>query len=188
MKTRLLICAEDGARPRASRVAPAQGGGRALSGGAHRTLVAIFALILATPVQALTAMDCDRTTHISHGGEADHMDLGEGRVMWRDWWSQEGTATDFTIADCASGEALSFRTAEERMNKRLPFDRTAKALRRVEDAHAGARVFATLPRIADALENIARDIEITTLQVEPCACAALYPDLQGTKTKFVLEG
>jgi len=151
-------------------------------------LLAFALLGLAAPVQALTAADCDRTTHISHGGEADHMDLGEGRVMWRDWWSQEGVATDFTIADCASGEALSFRTAEERMNKRLPFDRTAKALRVVDQIHSGARVFATLPRLADALAPIARDVALEALTEEPCACAAFYAELRGDKIAFVLDG
>ena len=63
-------------------------------------------LLLTGPAQALDLAQCDRVTHVSHGGEDMHRDLGEGRVMWRDWWSQEGTATDYIIEDCGTGEAL----------------------------------------------------------------------------------
>ena len=154
----------------------------------------LFALWLAvgcsaaTCVSALTLTDCDRTTHISHGGETAHVDLGQGRVMWRDWWSQEGTATSFSIVDCAPGTALTFRTAEENMGDRLPFDRTDKALAIVDRHEAGARAFATFERMAADLDGIARDIEIKTLDAEPCACAVLYPDARGDKTEFKLAG
>ena len=147
---------------------------------------AVAAVVLVGPASAVTLTDCDRTTHISHGGEADHMDLGQGRVMWRDWWSQEGTATSFTLVDCAPGAALSFRTQEENMGNRLPFDRTDKALAVIERHEKGARAFATFERMAADLDGIARDIDIKTLDAEPCACAALYPDARGEKTEFVL--
>ncbi|MEP6196961.1 MAG: hypothetical protein ABJ162_01025 [Erythrobacter sp.] len=137
---------------------------------------------------ALTLADCERTTHISHGGEADHVDLGEERVMWRDWWSQEGTATSFAIVDCTPGTALTFRSQEENMGARLPFDRTDKALAIIARHQDGARVFATFDRIAADLDGIARDITITTLEAEPCACAALYPEARGDKTEFMLAG
>ena len=153
-----------------------------------RMVAYLLALTAACSAQALTLADCDRTTHISHGGETAHVDLGDGRVMWADWWSQEGTATDIVIVDCAPGAALRFRTAEERMSNRAPFDKTDKALAIVAEQENGARVFATLPRIADALEPVARDITLTTLTDEPCACAAAYADLRGDKTAFRLDG
>ncbi len=152
----------------------------------HMTTLALT--LCAFEANAVALPDCARTTHISHGGEADHRDLGDGRVMWRDWWSQEGTATSFSIVDCAPGQALMFRTAEENMGPRLPFDRTDKALRIVDRHENGARVFATFERIATDLQTIARDIEIKTLDAEPCACAALYPDDRGDKTEFKLRG
>lgn len=148
-------------------------------------LAAVVAM-LGGEAMALTLTDCDRTTHISHGGEADHVDLGMGRVMWRDWWSQEGTATSFTPVDCAPGTALTFRTQEENMGNRLPFDRTDKALDVIDRHENGARAFATFDRIAADLGAIARDIEVTTLDAEPCACAALYPNAWGDKTEFML--
>ncbi|WP_420013716.1 hypothetical protein [Tateyamaria sp.] len=146
------------------------------------------ALVLSGPVSAVNLTDCDRTTHISHGGEADHVDMGEGRVMWRDWWSQEGTSTSFALVDCAPGKALRFRSQEENMSARLPFDRTKKALAIIDRHEAGARTFATFDRMAADLEGIAKDIELTTLTAEPCACAALYPNARGDKTEFVLGG
>ena len=143
---------------------------------------------LAAPAQALTLGDCTRVTHISHGGEADHVDLGEGRVMWRDWWSQEGASTDFNIVDCAPGDVLRFRTAEENMNARPPFDRTEDAMGIVARHETGSRVFATLDRMADDLKKIARDVTVEMVNEENCACAALYPDARGEKMEFRLEG
>ncbi|WP_299653938.1 hypothetical protein [uncultured Tateyamaria sp.] len=148
--------------------------------------LAVVVAMMGGEAVALTLTDCDRTTHISHGGEADHIDLGQGRVMWRDWWSQEGTATSFTLVDCAPGTALTFRTQEEDMGNRLPYDRTEKALAVIERHENGARAFATFDRMAADLDGIARDVEITTLDAEPCACAALYPDARGEKTEFML--
>ena len=153
-----------------------------------RVAAYLLAFAAAGSAQALALSECDRTTHISHGGETAHMDLGEGRVMWTDWWSQEGTATDIMIVDCAPGNALRFRTAEDRMTTRSTFDKTDKALAIIAQQEDGARVFATLPRIADALKPVARDIALTTLTEEPCACAALYSDLRGDKTAFELGG
>ena len=141
---------------------------------------------LAAPAQALTLGDCTRVTHISHGGEADHVDLGVGRVMWRDWWSQEGSSTDFRIVDCAPGRVLSFRTAEENMNARAPFNRTDDAMEIIARHESGARVFATLERMAGDLKEIARDVTVSMNTNETCACAALYPVLRGNKKEFRL--
>ncbi|MEM6939824.1 MAG: hypothetical protein AAF943_15110 [Pseudomonadota bacterium] len=142
---------------------------------------------LASPVTAVTLAECTRTTHISHGGEADHLDLGEGRVMWRDWWSQEGTAETLVVVECGSGDALFLRTAEENMTGRAPFDRTEEVRDILDRAHAGARVFATLPRLASAVDKLAKDIDLRALQREPCACAAVYAELLGEKIPFQLE-
>ncbi len=146
----------------------------------------VLVALLAGPVQALELAQCDRTTHVSHGGQDMHRDLGEGRVMWRDWWSQEGTATDFTIQDCGSGEALTFRTAEENMGDRPPFDRTEATLKVLDRHQRGARIFATLQRMADDLDGIAKEVSVTTSGQESCACAALYSDLRGDKAEFRL--
>lgn len=151
-----------------------------------RALAYGAALAAAAPVGALTLETCARTTHISHGGEDMHRDLGEGRVMWRNWWSQEGTFSDYVIADCAPGRALILRTAEERMNDRLPFDKTRRALSILAEHEAGARVFATLERMAADVTKHARDVRIEVLEAEPCACAARYPDARGDKTPFSL--
>ncbi|MEO0772220.1 MAG: hypothetical protein AAFZ04_03460 [Pseudomonadota bacterium] len=148
---------------------------------------AVLAIMLASPAAALDLSQCDRVTHISHGGEDMHRDLGDGRVMWRDWWSQEGTATDFVIEDCAPGQALRFRTAEENMGDRPPFDRTDDALKIVERHGRGARVFATLGRMADDLDGIARGITIDVSGQQSCACAALYGDMRGDKAAFMLD-
>ena len=151
--------------------------------------MAVAAVMLgAGQAGAVALADCTRTTHISHGGEAAHQDLGLGRVAWLDWWSQEGSAHDIMIVECASGEALRFRTHEDNMNTRPPFHKTEKAREILEKEHQAARVFTTLPRLAAAVEDVARDIEIFTLGDETCACAALYADLRGDKPAFELEG
>lgn len=155
----------------------------------HVSVMTLIALLFGGHAQALTLTECTRTTHISHGGEADHADLGEGRVMWRDWWSQEGTMTSFSIVDCGPGNALQFRTAEDNMSvERSAFDRTKDALDVIDRHQSGSRIFATFDRIAEDLRFIARDIEVTTSAMETCACAALYPDMRGEKKEFVLAG
>ena len=154
----------------------------------RRFLAASCVVMLGTQAAALTLTECKRTTHPSHGGEIFHQDLGDGRVMWLDWWSQEGTAKGFRLVDCASGETLRFRTAEENMGPRPAFDRTNDAMAVLERHQAGSRVFATFERIAADLALIARDIEITTQKDETCACAAAYPALRGDKTEFILAG
>ncbi|MEO1240230.1 MAG: hypothetical protein AAFW64_11455, partial [Pseudomonadota bacterium] len=136
---------------------------------------------------ALTLAQCDRVTHISHGGESDQTDLGAGRVMWIDWWSQEGTAKDVTIMDCASGAALRFRTAETNMTRgRTPFDKTDQALAVIALHESGARVFATFDRMATDLDSLVRDMTQFDAKSESCACAALYPDMRNDKDPFDL--
>lgn len=153
-----------------------------------RTLAYLFALLGSVgTAQALTLSDCTRTTHVSHGGEAGHADLGDGRVMWRDWWSQEGTYSDYIVADCGPGDALRFRAAEERMSERLPFDRTDAALGIVREMEAGARAFATLERMGEAVADVAKDVRVSAFDAEPCACAAAYPELRGDKTEFEMR-
>ncbi|MEL7011682.1 MAG: hypothetical protein AAFO72_00215 [Pseudomonadota bacterium] len=148
---------------------------------------AFVLLCLAGPVCAVELAQCERTTDVSHGGEDMHRDLGEGRVMWRDWWSQEGTATEYTIMDCGPGDALTFRTAEVNMGDDIPFDRTEDALDVIERHERGARLFATLTRMADDLDAIALEVSILSWDTESCACAALYADLRGTKAAFELK-
>ncbi|MEO0632551.1 MAG: hypothetical protein AAFY52_00275 [Pseudomonadota bacterium] len=155
--------------------------------GARGLIAACVSVAFALPANALTLADCDRTTHISHGGEIGHRDLGEGRVAWLDWWSQEGSAKWIVIVDCGPGQVLRFQTAEENMGRRLPFDKTAQATAILERHQSGARAFATFDRMAADLDPIARDIEITTLKTEPCACAALYPEARGDKDAFDLN-
>ena len=151
-------------------------------------IISAAATLIATEGAALALSDCRRITHPSHGGEYGHRDLGEGRVMWVDWWTQEGSFKGFSLVDCAPGEMLRFRSAEENIGPRPAFDRTDDA-RAVLDRHqSGDRVFATFERIAADLEFIARGIAITTLTDETCACAAAYPELRGAKTEFKLAG
>ena len=151
-------------------------------------ILGLMLAAIAGQASALTLSECTRTTHISHGGEAGHRDLGEGRVAWLDWWSQEGMAHDIMIVECASGEMLRFRTAEENMSARAPFHKTDEAVQIVNDQHLASRVFATLPRIAEAVGDVARDVTLGSLEQEPCACAALYPELRGNKEDFKLGG
>lgn len=152
-----------------------------------RTALILAGLALAGPLHALELSDCTRTTHVSHGGEAEHVDLGEGRVMWRDWWSQEGTALTIKVMDCAPGKMLSALVAEDNMNARPTLNKTQEALDVIATHERGARAFATLDRMAADLGGIARDVAIETQGAEACACAALYPELRGDKTEFRLQ-
>ena len=149
--------------------------------------LAAIALFGAAPVAALTLEACNRTTHVSHGGEGGHMDLGAGRVLYGEWWSQEGVYVDVIVAHCGTGEFLRTRTREERISDRSAFDRTEKALGIVEQELGAAPELFSFKRLAQALDRTGEDIVIDALQSEPCACAAAYPDLRGAKTPFVLN-
>lgn len=141
-------------------------------------------LVSALPAAALTLAECTRVTHVSHGGAAQHVDFGAGRVGWIDWWSQEGVFTDFTVADCRTGEFIRTRMREERMSQRTPFDRR-KAVRAIiaTEMQSAPSLF-SFQRLADAIHPKGRDIEISVTASEPCACAAAYPELRGEKTPY----
>ena len=87
----------------------------------------IAAVLTAGQVGAVTLAECDRTTHVSHGGETGHRDFGAGRVGFAEWWSQEGVFTDLVIADCGSGDFLRTRVREDSISDRW-FDRTDDAV------------------------------------------------------------
>jgi hypothetical protein len=151
-------------------------------------IISTAMMLFATTASALTLMECRRITHISHGGEYGHRDLGEGRVMWTHWWTQEGSYKGYALVECATGETLSFRAAEENMGPESAFDRTDDVREVLERHQSGSRVFATFERIAADLAFMTRDLAITTETTETCACAAAYPELRGDKTEFVLAG
>mgnify|MGYP001802048455 CR=1 FL=1 len=143
-----------------------------------RALAYVVAVAVASPVSALSLDECDRTTHVSHGGESGHRDMGAGRVGYIEWWSQEGVYTDFIVADCASGKFLKTRAREERMSERAPFDRTDDVVKIIEREFAASPSLFSFERLASGLKRTGRDIEVATLTHEPCACAAVYPELR----------
>lgn len=150
-------------------------------------LIASVAFACSMPAAALTLADCDRTIYVSHGGERGHRDLGADRVIFAEWWSQEGVYVDLIVANCATGQHLRTRTREERISDRLPFDRTEKALGIIETELAAAPELFSLNRLARALEKTGEDIEVAALEAEPCACAAVYPELRGDRAPFALN-
>lgn len=154
-----------------------------------RSLTSILLLALATPAPALELAQCARLTTPSHGGEAEHRDLKDGRVFYVEWWSLEGVYRDIVVADCGTAQHLTARTVEERISDRPPYDRDAKAARLLETELGASAALFSLDRIARALDGAARDIKIAALDVEPCACAALYPGARDWASPFqLLEG
>ena len=138
----------------------------------------------ASPVSALTLADCERVTHVSHGGEAAHQDFGDARVGWIDWWSQEGVYIDITVANCKTGEFLKTRVREERVSVRAPFDRRDAVERIIATEMSGAAALFSFTRLAAAIHPKGRDIEIARMAAESCGCAAAYPDLRGDKVPY----
>ena len=146
--------------------------------------LALILAVLASPASALTLAECKRITHVSHGGVAGHVDFGAGRVGWVDWWSQEGVFTDFTVADCETGEFLRTRVREERMSERPPFDRRDAVRGIIEAEMLGAPALFSFERLRAAIHPKGRDIEVAVLEAEPCACAAAYPEMRGSRTPY----
>ncbi len=139
---------------------------------------------LAAPASALTLAECRAITHISHGGVAGHVDYGAGRVGWVNWWSQEGVFTDLTVADCRTGEFLRTRVREDNISARAPFDRRDAVREIIETEMAGAPALFSFARLRDAIHPKGKDIELAVLETEPCACAAAYPELRGSRTPY----
>lgn len=144
----------------------------------------ISLVLLAGPASALTLADCRAITHVSHGGVAGHVDYGAGRVGWVNWWSQEGVFTDLTVADCRTGEFLKTRVREDNISARAPFDRREAVREIIETEMAGAPALFSFARLRDAIHPKGKDIELAVLENEPCACAAAYPDLRGSRTPY----
>lgn len=149
-------------------------------------LISTLALaLLATPGLATPAIEaCDRVTHPSHGGAIDHRDLGRGKVMWVDWWAQEGVFKDVWLADCRTGIALSLRTGEERINDRHVVDRTDRVIRKIAHQADEAPAFFTIERVARDVRRDGVDLLIAEYTDEFCACAAAYPEMRGDKLAF----
>ena len=152
------------------------------------TRAAIISTALALAVSATPAVAaieaCDQVTHASHGGVSDHRDVGRGKVMWVDWWAQEGVSKDVWLADCRSGIAMSLRTWEERMGDRLVIDRTDSVLDTITHQAETAPAFFTIDRIAPLVRDQGADLLIARYGEETCGCHAAYPDLRGAKTPF----
>lgn len=147
----------------------------------------IAAVLTAGQVGAVTLAECDRTTHVSHGGETGHRDFGAGRVGFAEWWSQEGVFTDLVIADCGSGDFLRTRVREDSISDRW-FDRTDDAVAIIMTEMEAAPALFSFDRLARSLERVGRDMEIASNSAETCACAALYPELRGNKTPYEEAG
>ncbi len=146
--------------------------------------LALILTALAAPASALTLAECRAITHVSHGGVAGHVDYGAGRVGWVDWWSQEGVFTDLTVADCRTGEFLRTRVREDNISARAPFDRREAVREIIETEMAGAPALFSFARLRDAIHPKGKDIELAVLETEPCACAAAYPELRGSRTPY----
>lgn len=144
-------------------------------------LAALISLV-AVPAAALTAEDCTRYVH-THAVEHAAQDLGAGRVMW-DWtWTNEGVAHDFYVVDCATGLGIVARGQSVNMKTELPYDRRDRA-RDVIALAASAPHFFSYGGLADALDDVRVPSEPVALASEPCACAAFYPELRGSKAPF----
>lgn len=146
-------------------------------------LISLLAVVATSGASAHSLAECERITHISHGGVAEHRDLGEGKVGWLEWWSQEGVYKTVWIAECETGRTLSVRTHEERIKDRFIADRTEKAVDIIERQAASGSFF-TLERTATALKTTGRDLTLAAEDTEFCACHAAYPDLRGDKTEY----
>ncbi|WP_158269922.1 hypothetical protein [Litoreibacter ponti] len=151
--------------------------------GLRNGAVLTVATLAAGP--ALGAIEaCDRVTHISHGGVADHVDMGAGKVMWTEWWSPEGVYKTVWLADCRTGIALDLRTHEERITERYVRDKTELVRAKITRQAEASPAFFTIDRVAGLIRRDGRDLHIQQYAEEFCACDAAYPNLQGDKTPY----
>jgi len=148
--------------------------------------LASISFALAAPAAALDLGQCTRTTHVSHGGEAEHRNLGAGRVAWAEWWSQEGVYVDAYVADCGTARVLTTRLREENVAARQ-FDRRDAGQKIIERHTRRHPSLFSLEGLADDLANTGEDTQLSDMKTEPCACASLYPNMRGAMMPFVLN-
>ncbi|SFJ28018.1 hypothetical protein [Jannaschia pohangensis] len=146
---------------------------------------AVISFALVQPAFALELEQCNRTTNVSHGGEAGARDLGAGYVAWEVWWAQEGVASDLLVADCRGQMVLSSRLREEGVRDRA-FDRRDAGRDVLDRFSRRSPAFFALADLARDLEGVGRDTVISPMVTEACPCAALYPDARGDLPAFEL--
>lgn len=145
-----------------------------------------LAAIVAGPGAAFDIAQCERTTHAFHGGEADHVDHGDGWVSWRVWWSNEGVTSDLHVTDCRGSEMLVSRLREAQISGR-DFDRRV-AGSEVFDRHVRRSApLRSLDELAEQLSAIGGETRLDEMTVETCACAAAYPDAGADLPRFELN-
>lgn len=147
---------------------------------------AFVLLATAGPGVALDIADCTRVIHVSHGGEAGHMDMGNGWTAWTEWWSQEGVYSDLKVTQCAEGRQLTARLREERIRDRA-FDRRRAGQDAFERYMGRAPAFWRMEDLQMTLNDAGGDTRIDDIREETCACAALYPEARGELTPFALN-
>lgn len=151
----------------------------------RRLISSLLLAALAAPSLAVASVEvCDRVTHPSHGGSDGHRDLGNGKVMWVEWWAHEGVFKDVWLADCRTGIALSLRTWEERIRDRHVIDRTDQVVRHLTRNAEAAPAFFTVERMANDIRRDGVDLSVTRYDEEFCACAEAYAALRGGKAPF----
>ncbi|WP_179378471.1 hypothetical protein [Jannaschia marina] len=144
------------------------------------------ALLCAAPASALTLAECERTTHISHGGEADHMDHGDGWVSWTGWWEQEGSYAELHVAQCRDHRLAVSRLKEERIADRT-FDRRRAGGEVFERHMRRSTPLRAIDELAEQLTAAGGETRLGPLLDEPCACAAAYPGARGDLPPFELN-
>ena len=145
--------------------------------------LALSALLAASPVLAAVE-SCDRMIPLSNGGVAAHQDLQDGKVMWVEWWAQEGNFHDVWLAECRTGTALSLRTWEDRIKSRYVAKKTERVIDKILRQSQAASAFFTIDRVADVVRKDGVDLTVAMYPHEFCACAVAYPELRGEKAPF----
>ena len=152
-------------------------------------MTALISILALSATQAFAALDeCNRVTAASHGGERAYQDMGRGKVLWVEWWSQEGVYDTVWLADCRTGIALDLRTHEERITDRVIPDQTEHVLETVRRQAETAPAFFTIERVAQLIRRDGRGLHIQQYSDEFCGCAQAYPEMRGDKEPFGFEG
>lgn len=148
--------------------------------------MALAALLAAPPALSLDLQQCDRVTHPSYGGAADHVDRGQGWVSWTGWWSNEGVYTELNVADCAARRHAVVRLHQERITDRA-FDRRRQGAE-VFDRHLRRSApLWSLDELVEQLADVGGDARLMAMTMETCGCAAAYPGARGDLPRFELN-
>jgi hypothetical protein len=151
-------------------------------------IIIFSAGLFASQVNAFSVEQCDRFSFGHHAGDSQHMDIGNGHVVFRrfaDFTSFEQEPTSISkiiIAQCETGKELLITAASQAGDDMFNFEDHIRSELEYVVQSRQAYTLEMLEVLFDGITDNKAVIRDTN--EESCACHIVYPELRGTKKLF----